>query len=159
MPIFDLLQQKMNINYIIISLLNNQTKLMIYDLNNDSIYKLSDISGATILYNKDNHDYLFGSQLWDLTDLNIIKKTPKFESLFGVHKSIFWSNKYILGVNYENRRFLINNIDDGTSQSFYIKFKNDDKIGFHFMKTIYHPKYGESLLASTYNSPIKLWSH
>ena len=151
--------KKMNINYIIISLLNNQTKLMIYDLNNDSIYKLSDISGATILYNKDNHDYLFGSQLWDLTDLNIIKKTPKFESLFGVHKSIFWSNKYILGVNYENRRFLINNIDDGTSQSFYIKFKNDDKIGFHFMKTIYHPKYGESLLASTYNSPIKLWSH
>ena len=43
----------MNINYIIISLLNNQTKLMIYDLNNDSIYKLSDIGEAIILYNKE----------------------------------------------------------------------------------------------------------
>ena len=52
---------------------------MIYDLNNDSTYKLADNGNAVIIYNKDNHDYLYGPQIWDLTNLNEVKNRKSYQ--------------------------------------------------------------------------------
>jgi len=111
------------------------------------------------IFTRKNNDYLCSSSkngyinIWDLYSQKIFK-------IININKSklshiIEWNNKYIIVANYENKSFKIIDLD---------KSKNISEIqGLHLkdlysIKKIYHPIYGESLLSSSGDKCIKLWS-
>ena len=111
------------------------------------------------IFTRKNNDYLCSSSkngyinIWDLYSQKIFK-------IINVNKSklshiIEWNNKYIIVANYENKSFKIIDLDKNKIVSEIQGLHLKD---LYCIKKVYHPIYGESLLSSSGDKCIKLWS-
>ena len=64
------------------------------------------------------------------------------------------NNKYIIVADLKNNFFKIINLENGIIKNIEKQYTNC----VIYIKKIYHPKYGESLLSATDDRTIKLWS-
>ena len=111
------------------------------------------------IFTRKNTDYLCSSSkngyinIWDLYSQKIFK-------VININKSklshiIEWNNKYIIAACYENKSFKIMDLDKNKIiseiQGLHLK-------DLYCIKKVYHPIYGESLLSSSGDKCIKLWT-
>lgn len=169
-PVYDLISwyNKENEEYYII-----QIGLMAISITNllldDEIYFEFKIHGDNIyhkgfLYENDKNDYLCSMSLSghiiiiELYSLTIIKKLyiskPNIFSYSDLNNFILWNNKYII-LNFQYIPFYY--IYDLEEDKFISKITISSN-SKSYIKKIYLPTYGESLLISDNKNIIKLWS-
>ena len=69
-----------------------------------------------------------------------------------------WNNKYIIAIDgYSWKRKKILKIIDLENNKVISKIEEEHTNKILFIKKIYHPNYGESLLTGQKNGTIKLW--
>ena len=139
-------------------------KIIINNLLEDELYselkqepESDNLSG--FIYNKDNKDYLCSSSkngyinIWDLYKKQFFKNINTANCILA--QIIQWNNKFSIVADVGNRSFKIIDLE---------KFKVIKDIGEQHtdkvkcVKKVYHPIYGESLLSSSKDKTIKLWS-
>ena len=140
------------------------SKIIINNLLEDELYselkqepESDNLSG--FIYNKDNKDYLCSSSkngyinIWDLYKKQFFKNINTANCILA--QIIQWNNKFSIVADVDNRSFKIIDLE---------KFKVIKDIGEQHtdkvkcVKKVYHPIYGESLLSSSKDKTIKLWS-
>jgi len=128
------------------------------ELYSELMHQTEDSYNSGFLFSKENNDYLGTSSekgliiIWDLYKKNILK-TINIKNSFLYH-IIQWNNKYIMVADYKNGSFKIINLENENISE--INEKNNGRLVC--IKKIYHPKYGESLLAAGENKTIRLWT-
>ena len=140
-------------------------KIIINDLfDNDIYYELvqepetDHFSG--FIFSKDNYyDYLCSSSengyinIWDLYSKKILKTINTNKSLLA--HIIQWNDNFLLAADFNNKSFIIVDLEEDQIISIYnIQHTKEVKC----IKKIYHPIYGESLLSSSKDNTIKLWT-
>ena len=111
------------------------------------------------IYYKDDNDYLCVSSsnryinVWDLYNKNIYKTINV--SNCKLAQIIQWNNKYIIVADVNNKSFKVIDFEENKVIS-NITGQHTNKV--KCIKKIYHPIYGESLLSSSEDKTIKLWS-
>ncbi len=139
-------------------------KILINDLYDDEIYyeliqepETDHFSG--FIYTLDGYDYLISSSenglinIWDLYTKKIFKTINTFNS-FLAH-IIHWNDNYILAADFNNKSFIIVDIDEDKIVSLY-KIEHTKEV--KCIKKIKHPIYGEALLSGSKDNTIKLWT-
>jgi len=138
-------------------------KIMINNLLEDEIYselihQPEDSHYSGFIYSINDNDYLCSSSengyinIWDLYNKNLIKIFNTNDcSLYHI---IQWNNKYIIVADYINGCFKVINLENDIIKD--IEKQHTDSV--ICIKKIYHPQYGESLLSSSEDKTIKLWS-
>ena len=153
---------KKNNKYYIIQF--SYKKIIINNLLEDELYselkqepEADHFSG--FIYNKDNNDYLCSSSsngyinIWDLYNKKIFKiiNTNKCK----LAHIIQWNDKYIIVADVNNNSFKIIDLEENKIIS-DIGGQHTDRV--ISIKKVYHPIYGESLLSSSIDKTIKLWT-
>ena len=153
---------KKNNKYYIIQF--SYLKIIINNLLEDELYselkqepETDHFSG--FIYNKDNNDYLCSSSfngyinIWDLYNKKIFKiiNTNKCK----LAHIIQWNEKYIIVADVNNKSFKIIDLEENKIIS-DIGGQHTDEV--KCIKKVYHPIYGESLLSSSDDKTIKLWT-
>ena len=139
-------------------------KILINDLYDDEIYyeliqepETDHFSG--FIYTLDGYDYLISSSenglinIWDLYTKKIFKIINTF-NCFLAH-IIHWNDNYILAADFNNKSFIIVDIDEDKIVSLY-KIEHTKEV--KCIKKINHPIYGEALLSGSKDNTIKLWT-
>ena len=164
-PIYYLLtwHNRKNNRYYIVQF--SYLKIIINDLfDNDIYYELvqepetDHFSG--FIFSKDNYyDYLCSSSengyinIWDLYSKKILKTINTNKSLLA--HIIQWNDNFLLVADFNNKSFIIVDLEEDQIISIYnIQHTKEVKC----IKKIYHPIYGESLLSSSKDNTIKLWT-
>ena len=153
---------KKNDKYYIIQIGN--FKVLIDNLLEDELYAelKSDHVGkqnSGLIFSKDNNDYLCCSSnngyidIWDLYNKKIFKVINTNKCVL-MH-IIQWNTKYIIVADLINQSFKIIDLESSEVIS-NIGGQHKDKV--RCVKKIYHPKFGESILSSSNDKTIKLWS-
>ena len=155
---------KKNDKYYVIQFGSN--KILINNLLEDELYfefrnELEDKKFSGFIYSKDNNDYLCSSSskgfihIWDLYNKNILKtiNTNMSNQNCGLYHIIQWNSKYVI-VGTQNKSFKIVDIENEKAIS-EIEAHTDEVI---CIKKIYHPSFGESLITTSRDSTIKLWT-
>ena len=153
---------KKNNNYYIIKLSNNSIIIQNYE-NKEDNYELTnypeDCHLSGFIYTKDYNDYLCCSStngyinIWDLYKKQIFK-VINTDSNYLIY-IIQWNSKYIIVVDYTNYSFKVIDIETDKIVS---DIGSQHKKKLICIKKIYHPIYGESLLSSSLDKQIKLWT-
>ena len=140
-------------------------KIIINDLfDNDIYYELvqepetDHFSG--FIFTKDNYyDYLCSSSengfinIWDLYSKKILKVINTNKSLLA--HIIQWNDIFILAADFNNKSVIIVDLENDEIISIYnVQHTKEVKC----IKKINHPIYGESLLSSSKDNTIKLWT-
>ena len=135
---------------------------LLINLFEDNKYEpLSSDQQNGFIFNKNNIDYLCcyyrnGINIWDLYNKKIFK-TIKINYLCCF---IQWNNNYLIGFSADDHAFKIINLEEGTYETNYINNNRNDSNNnpTKFMKKIFHPRYGESLITDSIGNSIILWS-
>jgi len=141
-------------------------KIIINNLLEDELYceltnEPEDMHFSGFIYNKENNDYLCSSSangyinIWDLYNQKLIKSiniNGDFKRCILYH-IIQWNSKYVVVASF-NKTFKVVDIEEEKVVS-EVKAHCDEVI---CVKKIYHPIYGESLLSSSRDMMIKLWT-
>ena len=139
-------------------------KIIINNLLEDELYselktfpKIKYFHG--FIYNENSNDYLCTSTsvefilIWDLFNKKIFKIINTNKCI--INHIIQWNDKYIIVVDLFSQ--LIKIIDLGINNIISSLGKNHERLVLS-VKKIYHPIYGESLLSSSLDRTIKLWT-
>ena len=152
---------KKNDKYYIIYLTSDN--IIIYNLLEDELYaELGNHSEANYfgyLYTKDNNDYLCTSiflegyiNIWDLYNKNIYKSIDT--KINKLNYIIEWNTKYIIALDGINKSLKIIDLDTNKVISNLKRRHMKPK----FVKKLYHPIYGESLIIVEEDNSLRLWS-
>ena len=138
-------------------------KIVINNLLEDELYSELTYEPETdhfsgFIFSKDNKDYLCSSSsngfinVWDL----YVKKVSNTFNIYGCKLAhiIQWNAKYFIIAERENKMIKI--ID--TEKNVISEIKSEHKSELISVKKILHPIYGESLLTSSRDKKIKLWT-
>ena len=112
------------------------------------------------IYFRENKDYLCSSSsngyinIWDLYEKKIFKVIDILKGYKLVH-IIEWNKKFIIVADFNNQSFKIINTENN---SIYAEIDSKHTEGLVCIKKIYHPLYGETLLSSSRDKIIKLWT-
>ena len=128
------------------------------ELYSELIYEPETDHFSGFIFSKDNKDYLVSSSsngfinIWDLYD----KKVSNTFNIYGCKLAhiIQWNAKYFIIAERENKMIKI--ID--TEKNVISEIKSGHKNELISVKKILHPIYGESLLTSSRDKKIKLWT-
>ena len=139
-------------------------KILINNLSkgNDEIYaKLShepeNEHYSGYIYSKDKTDFLVSTcyngfvYVWDLFAKNIVNIIDTKIILCHV---IQWSEKYAIAADYENKSFVIIDLDE---KNVFNGSKNAHKLEVKCVKKIVHSTFGECLITAGRDNAIKLW--
>ena len=151
-----------NNKYYIVQFASNA--IVINDLLEDELYSelINDDEGSHFsgcIISKDNKEYLCSSSwngyinIWDLYDKKIFK-TILINNCY-LTSLIKWNNKYLIVADYGNKSIKIINIEE---YKLICDIKGQYYDNLLFIKKINHPIYGESLLSSSKDNIIKLWT-
>ena len=149
-------------NYYIIQFAKNA--ILINNLLDDEVYsefiqEPEDYHYGGYIINKESEEYLVSSSfngfinIWDLFNKKIFKiiNTDKCY----LSSVIQWSNKYIIVADYDKKSFKIIDLEQNKVIC-NIKWQYSDRI--RSIKKVLHPIYGESLLSSSNDGVISLWT-
>ena len=155
---------KKNDKYYIVQL--GSKKIIINNLLEDEVYtqfinEPEDNQVSGFIYNKDNNDYLCSSSvrgfinIWDLFNKTIYKtiNTNIDTKNYILYHIIQWNSKYAI-VATQNKSFKIVDLENEKVVS-EVKAHYDEVI---CVKKVYHPTFGESLITSSRDKKIKLWT-
>ena len=109
------------------------------------------------IYSKNNSDFLCTScyngfiHVWDLYNKKIVNVIETNVILCHI---IQWSEKYVIVANFNNKSFIIVDLDD---KKIYNNESIEHTMEVKCVKKMLHPKYGECLLTAGRDNIIKLW--
>ena len=129
------------------------------EFNSELVQQPEESHFSGFIFTRKNNDYLCSSSkngyinIWDL-------QSQKISKVININNSrlshiIEWNNKYIIVASYENKSFKIIDLDKNKIVSEIQGLHLKD---LYCIKKFYHPIYGESLLSSSGDKSIKLWS-
>ena len=158
--VYDLLfwYNKNNDNYYIVK--NCNSKILINNLFEEKVYNEFNHQPESyfykgFIYNKNNNYFLCCCStngyinIWNLYN-KIAVKIINFNNYYFTD-IIQWNDKYIIVINSSNNSCEIIDIE---KEKMITNIKSED--GFYWIKKIYHPNYGESLITTGINK-IKIW--